>query len=85
LGHLGDHRSVEGFLLICPFCYVLETEGNGTRLRMEVHYLPRAFPASLLALLFRFGFGRRLPATLRAIKEVGEAKGSSPRILVQRD
>jgi hypothetical protein len=55
--------------------YVMETEGDGTRLRMEFHYLPRAFPGSLLALLLRFSFGRRLPATLQAIKEVAEAGG----------
>ena len=52
----------------------VSSEGDGTRLRMEVLYQPRAFPASLLALLFRFGFGRRLPGTLRAIKEVAEAE-----------
>jgi hypothetical protein len=56
--------------------YVMETEGDGTRLRMEVHYLPRAFPGSLLAPFFRFSFGRRLPVTLKAIKEVAESTGS---------
>lgn len=58
----------------CAAYYVVEPEGEGTRLRMEVHYQPRSFPRSLLAPLFRFGFRRRLPKVLRAIKEAAEAR-----------
>jgi hypothetical protein len=54
--------------------YVLEEEGNGVRLGMEVHYQPKPFPRSLLAPLFRLGFGRRIPATLRAIREAAESR-----------
>jgi hypothetical protein len=56
----------------CSVFYVLESEGEGTRVRTEVHYQPRPFPASLLAPFFRFGFGRRVPGMLKAIKESAE-------------
>ena len=54
--------------------YILESEGQATRVRLEVHYKPRPFPRSLLAPVFRFGFGRRLPGVLRSVKEVAERR-----------
>lgn len=56
--------------------YVLEPEGSGTRLRVEAHYKPKPFPRSLAAPLFRFGFGRRLPGIVRAIKKSAESHGA---------
>lgn len=77
----GEGRMVYGERLLEPplvreavVFYVLEEEGDGTRLRMEVHYRPQPFPGSLLGPLFRLGFGRRLPGTLRAIKEAAEKR-----------
>jgi hypothetical protein len=57
-----------------PNSPVLESEGEGLRLRMEAHYQPRPFPASLLASFFRVGFGRRVPGILKAIKEAAEER-----------
>ena len=55
--------------------YILEAEGDSTHVRLEVHYRPHPFPRSLLAPIFRFGFGRRLPGILRSIKKVAERPG----------
>ena len=64
-----DNPLVNDFALY----YVLRSEGGGTRLDCEVHYRPKPFPRNLLAPLFRFRFGRRMPALLDAIKEEAEA------------
>lgn len=54
--------------------YVLESEGTGTCLRLEVHYRSKPFPRNLLAPIFRYRFGRRMPVLLDAIKEEAEAR-----------
>ena len=55
------------------FYYILESEGDSTRVRLEVHYRPRPFPRNLIAPVFRFVFGRMmLPRVLRSIKQVAE-------------
>jgi hypothetical protein len=51
----------------------MESEGSGTRLRLEAHYHPKPFPRSLAAPFFRRGFGRRLPGVLKAIKAAAES------------
>ena len=60
--------------LLCCIKYILEEEGAGTRLRIEAHYQPKPFPRNLAAPLFRFGFGRRLPGVLQAIKGAAESQ-----------
>ena len=53
--------------------YVIEPEGTGTRLRLEIHYRSKSFPRSLLAPMFRYRFGRRMPGMLDGLKELAEA------------
>ncbi len=58
----------------CAVFYVMEPEGTGSRLRVEVHYQPKRFPGVVLAPLFRFAFGRRLPGILQTIKDTAEGR-----------
>jgi hypothetical protein len=51
--------------------YILEAQGEGTRVCVEVHYRPEPFPRSLLAMVFRFGMSRRLRPILQALGELG--------------
>lgn len=53
--------------------FVVEAEGTGSRVHFEVHYLPRAFPLSLLAPLVRLRSRRFAPKLLAELKRVAEA------------
>jgi hypothetical protein len=55
--------------------YILEEDGEGTKLTAEFHYRPRPFPRSLFALPFRRIFKKQLPRSLAAIAKVA-ADGS---------
>jgi len=57
--------------------YILKEEEGGTKVRAEAHYRPKPFPKSLLEVLFRWRFRRRLAKALEAIAEVGETRASS--------
>jgi hypothetical protein len=57
--------------------YILQEESGGTRVRAEVHYQPKPFPKSILAVFFRLAFARRLPKTLAAMAEVGMARAGN--------
>jgi len=57
--------------------YILEGEEGGTKVSAEAHYRPKPFPKSVLAVLFRWKFGKQLGKALKAIAEVGEARASS--------
>lgn len=50
--------------------YILEEDGEGTTLSAELHYRPKPFPKSLLAIPFRLAFSKQLPKSLAAIAEV---------------
>jgi hypothetical protein len=57
--------------------YILEEEQGGTRLCAELHYQPKPFPKSLLAIPFRLTLSRQLAKSLAAIAYVGESKRST--------
>jgi hypothetical protein len=58
--------------------FIVEPEGDGSRVRFEVHYRPRPFPRSLLAPLARWRMGRFGPGILASIKEAAESGTGLP-------
>jgi hypothetical protein len=66
--HIPDNPFVDDFACY----YIVTSEGEGSRLRVEVHYRAKPFPRTVLAWLFRFRFGRLIPRIVEAIKETAE-------------
>jgi len=48
---------------------LLEAEGTGTRIRREIHYHKKQFPASLLTPIFRIFAKRQITTTLSNFKK----------------
>lgn len=53
--------------------FVVEAEGAGTRLTVEVHYRPRRFPLNLLTPLFVRQAKKFVPDILRSVTEAAES------------
>jgi len=77
-GDFGPDRLVYGERILADtpvldptLYYILEATAGGTRVCAEVHYQPKPFPKSLLAILFRLGFAKQLSKSLDSIAEVG--------------
>ncbi len=70
----GERILTNPFVEDAAVYYILESEGSGTRLRQEFHYLPKAFPKSLFAPVFRLATRKQLAHILPAIKQAAEAR-----------
>lgn len=54
--------------------FVVDPEGDGSRVRFEAHYRPRAFPLSVLAPLVRLQLRRVIPQVMEALKQAAETE-----------
>ena len=66
--HVGEVAILREFALF----WILSEERTGTTARLELHYHPKKFPATLLLPLFKINFKKQLLKTFMQVKNVAE-------------